>query len=82
MTCLEMLLEQDAACLEVRGEEGARTKLYPELEADLLAMEGKEFPNGMQVEVHGLAKMPRYNGAWGVIRSYDEVTERYWRRIL
>ncbi|CAD7943020.1 unnamed protein product [Amoebophrya sp. A25] len=51
---------------------GGRKNLYPELDAT-----EKIFPIGLTVEVFGLGKTPQYNGASGVIRSYDETTQRY-----
>lgn len=53
---------------------GGRGPLYPELSAEA---EPKVFPPGLSVLVHGLSKMPQYNGAMGVVRSYDETTNRY-----
>ncbi len=57
----------------VAGEYGGRGPLYPELDQEAVP---KVFPLGLTVEVHGLGKTPQYNGALGIIRSYDEKTER------
>ncbi len=58
------------------GAQAGRGQLYPEL--DFEAMRPKVFPVGLSVEVYGLSKTPQYNGAVGVVRSYDEKTERYF----
>ena len=72
----DMLLNQNggsAAAAAARVEaDGAKAELYPELTAAMKAKQSaKVLPAGLQVEVFGLAKQQQFNGAIGVIQSYD-----------